>query len=105
MEKIAEFLKTKVTNVERDKGSYVEKAFQVRTDKFESKVQLFHYLSKYPLFGYKYFSQLNLEKIHNLVIEKEHKTQGKTKLLEYSNLIKYDPRMHTWEHLNKFYKY
>ena len=73
MEKIAEYLKTKVTNIERNKGSYVEKAFQVRTDKIESKIQLFDYLIKYPLFGYKYFSQLNLEK--NLNWEK--RTQNK----------------------------
>jgi hypothetical protein len=104
MEKIAEFLKTKVTIIERDKGSYIEKAYGVRTDKLESKIKLFDYLSRYPLFGYKYFSQVNLEKIHNLTINKEHKTiEGKSRHVEYSNLMKYEGDKHTWEHLNLFY--
>jgi len=52
---------------------------------------LFDYLSKYPLFGYKYFSQINLEKIHKLNKNKEYKTiEGAKKLKEYSNLMKYD---------------
>ncbi len=59
MEKIADFLKTKIKIVNRNKESYVEKALEIWTDKLESKIVLFDYLSKYPLFGYKYFSQIN----------------------------------------------
>ena len=106
MEKIAEFLKTKIKIIERDKGFYVEKAFEIRTEKLESKIQLFNYLSKYPLFSYKYLAQINLAKIHNLNLNKEHKTtEGRKKLEEYSSLIKYDiNKKYTWEHLNRFYK-
>jgi hypothetical protein len=105
MEGIAKLLKTKVTEINRDKGNYEEKAFQVRTDTIESKIQIFDYLGKYPLFGYKYYSQINLDKIHKLILNKEHKTvEGRNKLIEYSNLMKYDENKHTWEHLNKFYE-
>jgi len=62
MESIAEFLKTKVSFIEIDKGYYIEKVFVVRTHKIESNVQLFSYLSKYPLFGYKSFALVNLAK-------------------------------------------
>jgi hypothetical protein len=66
---------------------------------------LFNYLNKYPLFGYKYFYQVNLEKIHKLAISKEYKTiEGRDKVIEYSNLLKYDVNKHTWEHLNEFYQ-
>jgi hypothetical protein len=96
MEGIAKLLKTKVTEINRDKGNYEEKAFQVRTDTIESKIQIFDYLGKYPLFGYKYYSQINLDKIHKLILNKEHKTvEGRNKLIEYSNLMKYDENKHT----------
>jgi hypothetical protein len=59
-------------------------------EKLESKIILFDYLTKYPLFGYKYFSQINLEKIHYLNLSKEYKTiEGIIKLNEHSNM-KYD---------------
>ena len=35
----------------------VERNYEVRTQKLESKLVLFYYLSKFPLFGYKYFDQ------------------------------------------------
>jgi len=60
MEEIAKFLKTKVIIISRDKGTYIENAFRVKTDKLESKIQLFKYLSEYPLFGYKYYYHINL---------------------------------------------
>jgi hypothetical protein len=105
MEEIADLFKTKVTDIVRDKSYYVEKAFGIRTDTMESRVELFNYLNKYPLFGYKYFYQVNLEKIHKLAISKEYKTiEGRDKVIEYGNLLKYDVNKHTWEHLNEFYK-
>ena len=65
---------------------------------------MFDYLNKHPLFGYKYFTQINIEKIHNLTINNEHKTiEGRNKIIEYANLRKYDVNKHTWEHLIKFY--
>lgn len=105
MDKIAKSLNTNVTSIVRDKSNYTEKAYEVRTDTIDSRLQLFNYLNNYPLFGYKYYSQIYLYKIHNLVIEKEYKTfDGKNKLLEYSNLMKYDTtKDNTWEHLSNFY--
>jgi len=96
---IAEFFKTSpltkdsrgVISNERNKGYYIEKTYGIRTHKLESKLQLFDYLSKYPLFGYKYFDQMYLEKVHNLFLNNEHKTlDGKNKLIEYTNFIKKD---------------
>jgi len=68
------------------------------------------------LFGYKYFDQFYLNKIHNLFLNKEHKTlEGKAKLIQYTNLMKVEvnnkpsslalsPNGKGWDHLNKIYK-
>jgi len=91
MEEIAKFLKTEVTYSERDRGYFLEKTYGIRTHKLESKLQLFEYLSKYPLFGYKYFDQKYLEKVHNLYLNNDHKTLiGKNQLIEYDNFKKKD---------------
>lgn len=104
MELIADLFKSKVVNIERQRDKFLEKAYEVRTDRLESKLLLFEYLNKFPLYGYKYFSHLYLEKIHNMVLNKEHKnTEGANKLNSYKNLMKYNETKHTWEHLNKFY--
>lgn len=104
MQLIADLFKTKVVNIERVRTDFVEKAYEVRTDKIESKLLLFDYLNKYPLFGYKYCSQVNLELIHNLVLNKEHKLKdGELKLIQLKKLIKYDDTNNNWNHLNNFY--
>jgi hypothetical protein len=105
MKEIAEFLKTEVTSLERDRGYFIEKAYSIRTHKLESKLQLFDYLSKYPLFGYKYLDQMYLDKVHNLYLNNEHKTlDGKNKLIKYTNFMKKDDnKKYTWEHLHNFY--
>ena len=74
MDKIAELFKTKIKIIvfppaggpppkggtaERNKDKFVEKVFEVRTDKIESKIISFDYFKKYPLFGYKYFALTN----------------------------------------------
>jgi len=71
MEEIAKLLNSKVVEIERKKATYLEKAYVVRSDKIESKILLFYYLNKYPLFGYKYFAQINLYKIHDLKLNSE----------------------------------
>ena len=56
----------------------------LRTKKIESNIQLFNYLKNYPLFGYKYFTLINLDKIHNLVLNKNYKTiKGKLKIANW----------------------
>ena len=60
MQLIADLFKAKITNIERVKDKYIERAYEVRTDKVESKIMLFDYLNKFPLFGYKYFAHTNL---------------------------------------------
>lgn len=52
----------------------IERNYEVRSQKLESKLVLFDYLSKFPLFGYKYFDQFYLNKFKNLFLNKEHKT-------------------------------
>ena len=87
MQLIADYLKRKVTIIERQKTSYVEKAYEVRTDNFESKVKLFEYLNKFPLFGYKYYDQLNIEKIHQIVVNKDHLTIEGKNIIVLLNMI------------------
>jgi len=104
MSRISEYLKTSVIYLTRKRINYEENTFLVKTDKIESKNVIFTYLNKYPLFGYKYFAHYNLGRIHNLIIKSEHKTTiGKLKFLEYANLMKYNPEINNWEHLNNFY--
>lgn len=104
MQLIAELFKAKITNIERVKDKYIERAYEVRTDKIESKIMLFDYLNKFPLFGYKYFAHINLEIIHNLVLNKEHKlTDGKDKIILHKDLMKYNDT-NNWNHLNNFYR-
>ena len=89
MKDIASFLKTEVAIKERDRKDTVEKIYEIRTHKLESKLQLFDYLSNYPMFGYKYFGQIYLNKIHDLFLNNEHKTSnGKNKLIQYTALMK-----------------
>jgi hypothetical protein len=87
MLEIAAFLKTDVASRERDRNHMIERISEVRTHNLESKLVLFDYLSKFPLFGYKYFDQFYLNKFHNLILNKEHKTlEGKAKLIQYNIL-------------------
>jgi len=107
MELIAALFKNKVRIIEREKATYTEKAYLVSTNTIESNIQLFDYLNKYPIFGYKYFASVNLYKIHDLALNKSYKTiEGKAalKLIEYTNSMKYNENVHTWEHLNNFYE-
>jgi hypothetical protein len=106
IKQIADFLNTKIKTINRNKTTYVEKAFEIRTDTLQSKIILFNYLEKYPLFGYKYYAQINLLEIHNLNLKKEYKTkEGINKLQLYSNLMKYDNnKKYNLNHLDKFYK-
>jgi hypothetical protein len=91
IKQISDFLNTKIKIINRNKVTYIEKAFEIRTDTLKSKIILFNYLEKYPLFGYKYFAYINLLEIHNLKLKKEYKTQESfNKLQLYSNLMKYD---------------
>lgn len=85
---IAAFLKTYVVSRERNRNYKIERLYEVRIKKLESKLVLFDYLSKFPLFGYKYFDQFYLNKIQNLFLNKEHKTlEGKAKLIQDTILI------------------
>lgn len=105
MEDIAKLLNSKVVAIERKRTTGIEKVYVVRTDKKESKVLIFEYLNKFPLFGYKSFDQKNLHQIHNLVMSKEYKKlEGKIKLEEYSMNMKKDVRGIEFSHLDKFYK-
>lgn len=106
MQEIAQLFKTLVSSRERKRDGWTERNYEIRTHKLESKLQLFDYLSNFPLFGYKYFDQIFLHKIHTLFINKEYQTQeGKAKLIQYTKLMKVEENNQaSWDHLNKFYK-
>jgi len=98
--------KTDVVSRERNRNYMIERIYGVRTQNLDSKLVLFDYLSKFPLFGYKYFDQIYLNKNQNLFLNKEHKTlEGKAKLIQYTNLkIVEVNNQPSWDHLNNFYK-
>ena len=65
----------------------IERNYEVITKKLDYKLVLFDYLSKFPLFGYKYFDQFYLNKNSELILNKEHKTlEGIAKLIQDTNL-------------------
>lgn len=70
MQEIAQLLKSSVSSKERNRDGWTERTYEIRTHKLESKLLLFDYLSNFPLFGYKYFDQIYLHKIHILFINK-----------------------------------
>lgn len=74
---ISEFLKIYVISSNRKRINYEKNASLIKTDKIESKNAIFASLKGYPMFGYKYFSHLNLNlgMIHNLIIKSEYKIQ------------------------------
>lgn len=49
MSKIAKLLKMSVINIKRKKEKYEESSYLIRTNKIESKNQLFTYLDKFWL--------------------------------------------------------
>lgn len=87
MKDIANMLGTYLKAIERKRESYIEKVYVIRTDKLESKKKLFSYLDCFPLFGYKYFAHINLKLIHDLALQKKHKTNIKL-LKKHSFLMK-----------------
>jgi hypothetical protein len=105
MEDIAKLLNSRVISIERKRTTGIEKLYVVRTDKKDSKVIIFEYLNKFPLFGYKSFAQKNLQKIHGLILSREHKElDGKIKLEKYTENMKKDVRGIEFTHLDKFYQ-
>lgn len=105
MEDIAKLVNSRVISIERKRTTGIEKIYVVRTDKKDSKVLLFEYLNKFPLFGYKYFAHKNMPKIHDLILSREHKElDGKMKLDKYTEDMKKDVRDIEFTHLDKFYQ-
>lgn len=105
MLEIAKLFNTRIIEITRHKKTYIEMAYEVRTDKIISKNLMFEYLNKYPLFGYKFFNQMYLEKIHQLKLSKDYgRLSGKEKLIEYKKLMSLGHKDIAWVHLNNFYK-
>lgn len=105
MEDIAKLVNSRVISIERKRTTGIEKIYVVRTDKKYSKVLLFQYLNKFPLFGYKYFANKNMQKIHDLILSREHKElDGKMKLDKFTEDMKKDVRDIEFTHLDKFYQ-
>lgn len=105
MEDIAKLLNSRVISIERKRTTGIEKLYVVRTDKKDSKVIIFEYLNKFPLFGYKSFAHKNLQKIQDLILSREHKElDGKIKLEKYTENMKKDVRDIEFTHLDKFYQ-
>lgn len=106
LEKMAKVFNSRVIHIERKKETYVEKAYAVKTDKIESKILMFEYLNKFPLFGYKYFAQISLFKVPDLIRRKEHKTEiSRQKLDEYKRSMKIDANSGVeFTHLDNFYR-
>jgi len=105
MEDIAKLVNSRVISIERKRTTGIEKIYVVRTDKKDSKVLLFEYLNKFPLFGYKYFAHKNMQKIHDLILSREHKElDGKMKLDKFTEDMKKDVRDIEFTHLDKFYQ-
>lgn len=87
MEKIKTFLDVKnVTFTKRNKNSFVELTYEVRTTKKDSCAILINYLSKYPLFSSKHQDYIDWEEFHRIRLSKQYKTNyGTSKLISLKN--------------------
>lgn len=105
MVKTAELLDSKLKIIIRKKKlHYIERGYDIRTDKQSSKLLIFEYLCKFPIFGYKFFLYKNLQKIHELVINKKYKDDKNINLLnKYKEDIKQDFKKKKWNQLETFY--
>ena len=93
------FLDVKSVNeIKRTKEKYVELAYEVRTSKKSSSGKLIAYLSKYPLFSYKYQDFLSWSEIHKIRLSKSYKTlDGTTKLILLKNSINTLRTQYNWD--------
>lgn len=105
MVEIKIFLKIyQLTEINRTRKNSIEKGYEIRTVKKESRIILIEYLKKYPLFSSKYLEFLDWVQIHEVYLNKTHKTIEQGKLL--FSLKKSMNSLRTefnWEHLDKFY--
>ena len=108
MEEIREFLDiSKIRNIKRIKGDYkIEKGYEIRTDRKESRIILINYLTKFPLYSSKYLDYLDWVQI----IELQNRFRYKAKPIDYNNtIIDIKGNMNSlrkkfnWKHLDFFF--
>jgi len=105
MEKIRSFLLVKsVTEIKRDRGYYIELAYEVRTLKKESCDLLIKYLTTYPLFSSKHQDYLDWKAAHKMRLDKSYSSiEGTSKLILLKNSMNTKRTQFNWDSLNNFY--
>lgn len=105
MEKIRSFLLVKsVTEIKRDRGYYIELAYEVRTLKKESCDLLIKYLTTYPLFSSKHQDYLDWKAAHQMRLDKSYSSiEGTSKLILLKNSMNTKRTQFNWDSLNNFY--
>lgn len=103
MEKLAEFLKVKLSKQSRKKlPGYLE--YRVRTGNLDSNLILIKYLEEYPLFSSKYLNYKDWLLVINIINNKNHKTDiGKSQILEIKNGMNNKRTKFIWDHMKNFY--
>lgn len=82
MTKLAKFLATTLQTIKRDRKTYLELGYELKSGGINSNYIINSYLMQYPLFSYKYTNvSVNIELL-KLSINKKHKTIEGLKILQ-----------------------
>jgi len=103
MEKLAEYLKVKLSKHSRVKlPGYLE--YRVKTGNLDNNLILINYLEEYPLFSSKYLNYKDWLLVINIIKNKNHKTNiGKSQILDIKNGMNNKRTKFIWDHLKNFY--
>lgn len=73
MQSIADFLDIKLIEYKRNRTTYIENGYLIRTAKISSNYLMQSYFLKYPLFSYKYVCIPIFNKLYNFQVNKSYK--------------------------------
>jgi hypothetical protein len=104
MTAISIFLGSYVEHIERDRGDYIELAYQVRTNSFISKYILISYLLKFPMFSYKYKATFVFSNLIKSTLNKDYRnSEGLSAMSALKKEMICTKEEHL-SHLSNFYK-
>jgi LAGLIDADG endonuclease len=105
MNRIKDYLKVKnVKIINRERKTFIELGYEVRTAKIDSNHILISHLSKYPLFSSKYLDYLDWKTLFEIKISKEYKSiKGTEKVIRIKSGMNNSRTNFDSEHLNNFW--
>lgn len=104
MTAISIFLGSYVEHIERDRGDFIEQAYQVRTSTFVSKYILISYLFKFPMFSYKYKAIFVFSNLIKATLNKNYRNSDGLSVMAALKKEMICSKEEHISHLSNFYK-